>query len=329
MRVRCLRWCVLLAGLIAAPALGQPGASLSSFQLLRFDAAARTAALGGAYTAMGDGDVNVLFYNPAAMGPATSDAPSLSYLNHLSGINAGTLAYSRTVPSLRTTVGAGLRFVHWGTLQRRTVRGERAGTFSAGDVALTLGGARALGARVRVGANIHFLYSQIDRAQATALATDIGVLYHVPARRLRLGASVRHLGVSLQGYSRRAVSLPLDLQVGVSKRLAHLPLLLTLTAYDLTKMGTGVEGGSTIDHVLGHLTFGGEVQMGDALRLRAGYNHRRSRDLASTADGADLGGLGGGFGVAVGGVAVDYAYNSWSALGGLHQFTLRADLDAL
>jgi len=31
----------------------------------------------------------------------------------------------------------------------------------------------------------------------------------------------------------------------------------------------------------------------------------------------------------VGPVAVDYAYSSWSELGGLHQFTVRADVGAL
>jgi hypothetical protein len=33
-----------------------------------------------------------------------------------------------------------------------------------------------------------------------------------------------------------------------------------------------------------------------------------------------------GFGVTVSGLTVDYAYNSWSSLGGLHQFSLRAGL---
>jgi hypothetical protein len=103
---------------------------------------------------------------------------------------------------------------------------------------------------------------------------------------------------------------------------------LSLTAYDLNEAGTGIEGGSTVDHVLGHLTFGGELQLGTALRLRLGYNHRRSQDLGF-GDGVSLGGLGGGFGLALGGITVDYAYNSWSELGGLHQFTLRTDLDEL
>lgn len=327
MRSRLVIW-VFVLGLGTVPTFAQPGGSLSSFTLLRFDASARTAALGGAFTAVADGDVNGLFSNPALPSPATSRTASLSYLNHLAGINAGTLAYGQTSSRLSTTFSGGVRFVHWGSIQGRNRRGERTGSFTAGDVAFTLGAARALGSRVRYGANVHLLYAQIEEAQATAVATDLGMRYRVPGQQLTLGASLRHLGTSLNGFGQESATLPLDLQVGLSKRLAHLPLMLSVTAYDLNDLGTGVEGGTTADHVLGHLTFGGEVRLGEVLRLRLGYNHRRGQDLAFN-DRFDLGGLGGGFGLVVGGIFVDYAYNSWSELGGLHQFTLRTDLDAL
>lgn len=325
MRLRRVVLALFALALAVTPATAQPGASLSSFPLLRFEASARVAALGGAYTAVGDGDVNALFYNPAVPGPATSQSASLSYLNHLSDINAGTLSYSRTLPGLETTLSGGVRFVHWGTLEGRNARGERTGSFSAGDVAVTLGASRSLGSRVRYGANVHLLYAQIERAQAVAVGTDLGVLYRLPARQLTVGASLRNLGVSLDGFAREEASLPLDLQLGLSKQLAHLPLLVSVTAYDLTQVDEGIPGGSTVDHVLAHLTFGGEVQLGDALRLRLGYNHRRSRELALT-DRFDLAGFSGGFGLVIEGIAVDYAYTSWSDLGGLHQFTVRTDL---
>jgi hypothetical protein len=328
MRLRFVIWVFVLGGLAATPTLAQPGASLSSFPLLRFDASARTAALGGAFTAVADGDVNGVFANPALPSPTTSRTFSLSYLNHLAGINAGTLAYSQTSSGLGTTFSGGVRFVHWGSIQGRNRRGERTGSFSAGDVALTFGAARSLGSRVRYGTNVHLLYAQIEDAQATALASDLGMLYRVPERQLTLGVSLRHLGTSLNGFVQESVTLPLDLQVGLSKRLAHLPLMLSITAYDLNNLNTGVEGGTTTDHVLAHITFGGEARLGEALRVRVGYNHRRGQDLAF-GDGVNLGGLGGGFGLVLGGIGVDYAYNSWSELGGLHQFTVRATLDVL
>jgi len=318
---------LFLVLLCAAPAAAQPGAELTSFPVLRLEPSARSAALGGALAAVADGDVNALFFNPAIPGPATDRRVTFSYLNHLSDLNVGSVAYSRTLPSVETTVSGGLRFAHWGTFEGRDEFGNPTAEFGAGDAVLTLGAARAYGSRIRYGASLHFLHARIEEAQASALATDLGALYQLPRRQLALGVTVRHLGVTVDGFGETREDLPLDLQLGLSKRLAHLPVLLTATAYDLTNLSEGVRGGTTFDHVLGHLTFGAELQPGDVLRVRVGYNHRRSRELALT-DRFDFAGVGLGFGVTVSGLTVDYAYNSWSSLGGLHQFTLRTDLGA-
>ncbi len=318
--------CLFVGGSGAVAA--QPSAELSTFQLLRIEPSARSAALGGAFAAVTDGDVNALFYNPAIPGPATSRNASVSYLNHLSDLNAGSVAYSHTVRGLGTTLHGGLRFAHWGTLEGRDQLGNPTGAFGAGETALTLGGARSIGPRMRYGANLHLMYAHIDQFSALALALDFGGVYRVPEQQLSIGASLRHLGGMVDGFDDTREPLPLDLQLGLSKRLAHLPLLLTATAYDLTNLSDGIRGGGTVDHILGHLTFGAELQPGDVLRLRVGYNHRRSTELALT-DRFDLAGLGFGFGVTVSDLTVDYAYNSWSSIGGLHQFTLRANLGAL
>jgi len=317
-----------VCGLAGDPAAAQPGADLTSFPVLRIEPSARTAALGGSYAAVADGDVNALFFNPAIPGPSTSRVASVSYLNHLSDLNLGSVAYSHTVRGLGTTLHGGLRFSHWGTFEGRDRYGNRTGDFGAGTAVLTVGGGRALGTRARYGANLHLMHARIERAGAAAIALDLGGLYRVPSRRLAVGVSLRHLGGMVDGFGDTREPLPLDLQVGVSKRLAHLPLLLTATAYDLTNLSEGINGGGTVDHVLGHLTMGVELQPGDVLRLRVGYNHRRSTELALT-DRFDLAGLGLGFGVTVSALTIDYAYNSWSSLGGLHQFSLRADLDVL
>lgn len=313
--------------LVSAPAAAQPGGSVTSFPFLRLAPSARAAALSGAFGAVADGDVNALFYNPAASGPATDQTASLSYLNHLSDINAGSLAYSQVAPG-ETALHGGVRFADWGTFEGRNEFGERTGTFGAQDVALTVGAARALGGRrLRYGGSLHLIHSRIASAQATAVAADVGALYRLPAQGMTLGATLRNVGLSFDGYGPRRPTLPLDLRLSATKRLAHLPVLLAASAYDLTNLSEGIAGGTTVDHVLAHLTFGLEARPGEVLRVRLGYNHRRSAELALT-DRFDLAGFGAGFGVHVGPLAADYAYTSWSSLGGLHQFTVRADVGA-
>lgn len=325
MRRRRFSAILLVLMLAAAPATAQPGADLTSFPVLRLEPSARSAALAGAFGAIDDGDVNTLFFNPAGLGPKTSRRASFSYLNHLSDLNLGSVAYSHALADSNTTLGGGVRFAHWGTFEGRDEFGNKTGDFGAGDVVVTAGASRGIGTRFRYGASLHLLHARIEAASASALAADLGALYRVPVQGLTASATLRHLGTTLDGFGSQREELPLDVQVGLSKRLRHLPMVLTATAYDLNNLSEGIRGGSTVDHVLGHLTLGVELQPVEVLRVRAGYNHRRGSELALS-DRLDFAGVGVGFGVTVGGFTADYAYNSWSSLGGLHQFTLRSDL---
>jgi len=301
------------------PAQAQPG-DLSGFSLLRLEPSARAAALGGSFSAVFGDDVNAFFYNPALLNETTHGHLSLSYLNHLSDINAGFLAYSRHAESLGT-FAAGLRFLTWGELQGADEQGNRTETFGASDVALTIGVARAQSERLRYGVNLHVLYASIESFNASALATDVGVLYHIDEQQLTFSASVNNLGVTLNSLGTTKDDLPLDLRVGFTKRLRHIPLLLSLTGYNLHDIGDEPEGNSALSNVMQHIIIGSEFQFSQAFNVRFGYNHRRHEGL-KTGSRLDLAGVGLGFGLKITRFRLDYAYNSWS-FGGLHQFTVR------
>lgn len=315
----------LVASVCALPSAAQPAGDLTSFPFLRLEPSARASALGGAFSAVADGDVNAVFHNPATLSPASSGIVGVSYLNHLADANAGTVAYSQEVASIGTTIGGGLRFMHWGDFDGRNAFGEPTGTFQAADAALTLSASRGFGARWRYGASVHVVHAGIETARSSAVAADLGLLYRLDARQLTVGASLRNAGVVFNDFGARDDTLPLDLQVSLTKRLQGLPLLVSVAAYDLTTLDRGVVDGGTTDHVLAHVALGGELQLAEVFRARLGYNHRRSKELALN-DRFDLAGFGVGFGIVLDRIGVDYAYNSWSDLGGLHQFTLRADV---
>ncbi|QXD14491.1 type IX secretion system protein PorQ [Rhodocaloribacter litoris] len=320
MRLRCL----LLFLVVPLAATAQPG-DVTGFSFLRLEPSARAAALGGSYAAVYGDDANALFYNPALLNEQMHGMLSLSYLNHLADLNAGFAAYSRHYEGLGT-FGLGLRFLSWGRLDRADEHGERQGTFGASDVALTLGAARTYGERLRYGAGIHAVYSSIAAYNASALAVDLGVLYLLAEQNLTLSASVNNLGVTLSSLGTLTRDeLPLDLRLGFTKRLRHLPLLITVMGYNLHDLGDGPENASAVSNVLRYLAFGGEFQFSEAFNLRFGYNHRRHEDLKLKSR-LDLAGFGIGVGLKITRVRVDYAFNSWSSLGGLHQFTVRTRL---
>jgi len=316
-RLLFLTFCVSLA------AHAQPG-ELTGFSFLRMEPSARAAALAGSYAAVYGDDINAMFYNPALLNEQMDGTLSLSYLNHLSDLNAGFLAYSRHFEGL-ATFGLGLRFLSWGDFQRANEQGEKLGTFGASDVALTLGAARAYSDRLRYGVNMHLIYSSIDAFNASAVATDVGILYQVPEHQLTLSASVNNLGITISSLGVTHDDLPVDLRVGLTKQLSHLPLMITLMGYNLHDLGDSPEGGTTLDNVLYHVSVGGELRFSRAFNVRFGYNHRR-HDALKLSSRLDLAGFGIGAGILISRINVDYAFNSWSSLGGLHQFTIRTHL---
>lgn len=318
---RSRRLALLFLILLSAPGvLAQ--SRLAGFGLLRLEPSARASALAGAYGAGPGDDVNALFANPALLGADDDGALALGYLNHVAGLNAGFVTYARDVDRLGGTVGGAVRFLSYGDFERADADGNRTGdTFGAADAVMTLAYARPLNERASVGGTVHAVFSSIDDASAQAFAADVGVAYRVPAHGLTLSASLHHVGVVTSDFGEVADELPLDLRIAASKRLANLPLLLTVAGYDLASVGDGSAG----DALARHVALSGELQFGEAFALRAGYNPRRHDDLKTDAR-IDLAGLGLGFGLNLRRFGFDYAYNAWSSFGGLHHLTLRTRL---
>jgi len=315
---------LLVLCVLVLPARAQPG-GLTGFSFLRLEPSARAAALGGAFSALYGDDVNGLFYNPALLNERMHRSLSLSYLNHVADLNMGFLAYGHHRDGWGS-FGAGLRFLSWGELQGADENGTLTDTFGAADVALTLGFARALDDRLRYGINAHAILSSVDAYRASALAADLGVLYDLADQLLTLSASLHNLGVTTSSLGDRRDRLPLDLRLGLAKRLRYVPLLLTVTGYNLQAPGQDLpDGANALGAVMHHLTLGGEFQFSEAFNVRFGYNHRRHEAL-KTKSRLDLAGFGIGFGLRITRVRVDYALNSWSSFGRLHQFTVRTVL---
>lgn len=315
-----LGW-LAVSPMLVLPALGQLGGALSEFGFLRLDTSARSAALGSSLTAAPSTDATAFYYNPALSRRASSGHLAASYTNFVADSQVGTVAYSHHIDGL-ATLGAGVRYVDWGTFDGYDEQGLATGTFQARDVALTVGLSTALNARIRYGMNVHLVYSAIESARATAAALDAGVQAHWPERQWAVAASVHHLGRTLSDFGTASTQLPVDWRLGVAKRLAYLPLQVSVTGYDLHNAGTALEDEPPLGQALAHLTFGLELELGEALTVRGGYNHRRSRELVLN-DRLDWAGFGTGFGIDLGVLRADYAFTSWSSYGGLHQISLQ------
>jgi hypothetical protein len=319
---RVLALFVLLAP-ISGPCFAQ-ALETGAFSLPTLDATARGAALGGSPAVAIGPDAGSFLYNPALLSEADDGQVGFGYLNHLSSLRVGSLTYARSGGRIGM-IAAGVRFLGWGGVPRTDEIGATNGEFRAGELGLSVTGSRADGDKLRYGATIHVLRSAIDGQSTSAVAADAGVVMHWADKQFAVSASVHRLGVVFGSIGSVDDSLPADLRLGLSKRLRHLPVLLSVTAYGLADFDNDRQVSGAVDRAFRHLLVGAEFQFSDAFQIRFGYDHRRHSAL-KTKTRLDVAGLSLGTGIRIRRISVDYAWTSWSSLGGLHRFSIATSL---
>lgn len=288
-----------------------------TYLFLRNDVPARTSALGGAFVSM-QNDPNLIFVNPAGLTSLEHTSISVSYLDHLMDIGAGSLAYVGTWEPVGT-IGLGIMYYNYGEFEETDASTNVYGSFTAVDVAVSVGWAMQLDQYSSIGTSFKFIHSSIGDYRSSALAIDAGFLYLVPEERVSIGVSLLNAGAQLDAYASTRESLPLDLKVGITKRPEHLPVYLNFNLHRLQAPDLD------LSERFKQYSFGAEFEMSQSLRIRVGYNNRLRRDLKfGTSSG--LSGFSGGLGLTVAGYLVDYAFNSYGAVGGLHRFSITSDL---
>ncbi len=288
-----------------------------TYAFLRNDVSARAAALNGSFVSMTE-DPNVLFYNPASLATITSPRVSLGYFKNLLDVNSGSLVYAQEVQGIGN-IGVGVDYTDYGSFTRTDESENDLGTFGASDLAVVAGISTMVDDQSSIGGSIKFIHSSIDTYSSTGLAVDLGYLLQIPSQNITVGASVRNLGTQLSEYGSTREQLPLDIVIGITKRPEHLPVYLNLNFHKLNE---------TRAHPLDRFdsfTFGAEFLMSESVRLRVGYNNEQHKDL-KLGTTAGLAGFSLGAGFILNEYLIDYAYNSYGRIGGLHRISLGMNL---
>jgi hypothetical protein len=179
-------------------------------------------------------------------------------------------------------------------------------------MAFTLGYGNQLDENFFYGVNAKFIYSGIEDYSSSALAFDLGLQYLFPASQFTIGFSALNMGSQLSSYVDRKEDLPLDVRIGASKKLEHLPLKLYLSFNKLNQ-----EQDKITDR-LRAFSFGGEFTLSKALRLRLGYDNEKRREMKiGTTTG--FAGFNLGLGLVVKSYNFDYSYSSLGLIGSLHR----------
>ena len=247
--------------------------SQTIFNFLRLPVSAHVAALGGDNITIGDDDGTLVFHNPALITHAADRNLSLGMMTWMQGSLTASACYQQYVGE-RGTWGVQGRFVNYGEMKETTYTGEQTGTFGAKDIAVGGTFAYALSDYFNGGITARLVTSYIGQYNSMAAAVDLGLNYQDPERGWSLSAVARNLGGQLTAYEDDFERMPLDLQLGVTKRLIGSPLRLSATLVRLNDWQYGIGK---------HLVVGADLLLSEQFYLAAGYNALRASEMKITA----------------------------------------------
>lgn len=303
--------------------------SESVFKFLKLPASARAAALGANHVSLPDAQGLLFLSNPAYLSEASHAQMEFSYLNHLSDISMGAAGGAYHHESLGT-FALGFRVVDYGDMRQTDEAGLDQGSFSANDMAFTAGYARPLLRNLRAGATAEFVYAGYGDYSSSALALNLGLYYYYEALDLHIGGVVEHMGTQLSTFGGTNESMPVDVRLGLSRRLEYVPLRVHLTMHNLNNwdMENAQDEGespSFSSNLMRHAAIGGELLLSENVALRLGYDHARNQDLKVNTR-LDTAGFSYGLGIDYRAFTFDFSRSSFSDLGMLTRIGIQTRL---
>lgn len=288
---------------------------IPAFDFLRVDPGAKASSLAGAFDTYTD-DPNAMFYNPATLSTITTKKVSAGFGKYLLDINFGTLTYAQKYKDIGW-FGVGVKYFDYGTFDRADENGVSTGeTFSANDVMFSVGYSNLMYEKLNYGITLKYIFSGIGEYNSSALALDFGMLYLLPEQQMGISLSVNNLGAQLKSYIDTKEKLPLDVRLGVSKRLEHTPVRVNVS---FAKLNESRE--KFVQHFKA-FSIGAELIFSDNVSARLGYDNEQRQDLKL---GTSLGiaGFSAGFGIRFADkVVFDYGLNSLGKIGSTHRINL-------
>jgi hypothetical protein len=292
----------------------------SAFEFLRTDFNPRTSAMSNSFLSPTN-DVSTMFVNPAGLSYLEQDQYAINYTNHILDINGGMAVYARKFPKYGV-LSVGVLYMDYGDFEATDENAKLLGKqFGANDFALGIGIANPLDDQFSYGINLKYAFSKLESYNASAIAFDFGLHWAVPyTDNLSFAVTLMNIGRQFVYYKDTKETLPVDFRIGVSKKLAHLPLEIAASLNELN-----VETDKSLD-LIKRFSIGGEFTLSKKLRVRLGYNNDLHNNFEST-DDYRFGGVSAGFGFYFKKYRIDYSYSNYGALGGINRFGFFGSLD--
>lgn len=326
------------------------------YQFLDLPVSSRLAALGGSNVSLKDNDINLSFQNPALLNNASNKVISFNGANYLADIQFGSVAYARSIDSLNI-IAIGIQYIDYGDFKGRSPENTITPDyqdFTAKDYAVSIMYSRQLNRLFSIGITAKPIYSVYEQYRSFGLGLDAGISYYNPKELISAGFVFRNFGSQIKGYysdenGQHLEPLPLNIELGASKKFAHAPLRLSLTLHNLQQFDLSYKStneptttlkttetsnndtfikkvGTTFDKAAQHAIVGVEFVPNNSFYVVASYNHRRQQELRSdgfkTTSGFSFGG-----GIKLSKYHVGFGMSQFFTGNNVYQFSLSTALN--
>ena len=316
-----------------------------TYDFLNLVHSARAASFGGDVIAIDDNDYNLTYHNPALLNSEMNHSMVLNYVNYFTDINYGYASYATEIKDYGIFSG-GINYINYGKFTAADEKGIITGEFKAAEYAINIMYSRPIDSSFRFGVNAKPVISTLEKYTSLGIAFDFGAVYHKPHSLFTAALVIKNIGTQLKGYTNEKESLPFNIQLGISQKLKHAPLLFTVTfdhldnwslSYDKPEEESSLDVTGTetkesnldkfADEFMRHVLIGVELNPLDNLYIRAGYNYRRRQEMLIESKTSTIG-FSWGFGIKISKFHLSYGRATYHLAGATDHFSISTNLDS-
>lgn len=232
-------------------------------------------------------DEALIFHNPALLASVSDKTVNLNYMNYMSGVNTASASFNRTVND-KASWAVSAQFVDYGKMKETDENNIQMGEFSAKDIAVAGYFSYMLGEKFAGGIAAKFVTSYIGDYNSIAVGVDLGINYYDPETEWSVSCAAKNLGGQLKAYDNEYEKMPIDLQLGVTKRFVNAPFRVSATLVNLNHWDSGLRN---------HAVVGADILLSESLWIGAGYNFRRANEMKISTSEDEESSHGAGFSV--------------------------------
>jgi len=271
------------------PLRAQQSTANEVYQFLTLPYSAKATSLGGINISHLGSDLGLAMYNPALLDPSMDKTLHLSVKSYFSNIQQYDFSGANYLPKKNWILGWGIHYMGYGNIKMTDVSGNEMGNFLANDYVAQVSMATLFRKNINLAATLKFINSNYGVYKSTGLAMDLSMVYTSSSNLLRASILANNIGGQLSSYTEKE-RLPLNIIMGVSKKLENAPIEFSITAQRLSiwnntfyypgfYSGEGYKAPSATQDIFNHIIIGAEANVGEQVSLDFGYNFLRRFDL--------------------------------------------------